>query len=72
MGGIGTSPVEGTRLGRDAIGVELEASKLAGSTSPSAKSTWHAPKGPPGGTVIRGDATARPDLVPSGLRVGWG
>jgi SAM-dependent methyltransferase len=66
MCGIGTTLVEATHFGRDAIGVELEArwADLAAANLRQARG-----QGATGaGAVIRGDATALPDLVPSALR----
>jgi hypothetical protein len=66
MCGIGTTLVEATHLGRDALGVELEGrwADLAAANLRLART--HGATG--AGTVIRGDATALPDLVPSALR----
>jgi 23S rRNA G2445 N2-methylase RlmL len=66
MCGIGTTLVEATHLGRDAIGVELE-----GRWADLATANLHLARtqGATGaGTVIRGDATTLPYLVPSALR----
>jgi SAM-dependent methyltransferase len=66
MCGIGTTLVEATHLGRDALGVELEArwADLAAGNLQLARG-----QGATGaGTVIRGDATHLPDLIPAALR----
>ena len=66
MCGIPTTLVEATHLGRDAIGVELEGRwvDLAAGNLRLART-----QGAVGaGTVIRGDATTLPELVPAALR----
>jgi SAM-dependent methyltransferase len=64
--GIGTTLVEATHLGRDAIGVELEGRWADLATANLRLARTQGATG--AGTVIRGDATSLPDLVPSALR----
>jgi modification methylase len=66
MCGIGTTLVEATHLGRDAIGVELEARWADLATGNLRLARTQGATG--AGTVIRGDATTLPDLVPTALR----
>src|SRR3954470_16814812 len=65
MCGIGTTLVEAVRLGRDAIGVEYEPrwADIAAANLRRAQEQGATGRG----TVVHGDATTLPDLVPAAL-----